>query len=101
MCCSNALQWCAFMFVGCIVLALLDEQKVSLYWCVLEFEAATYIFVSDGIYEVVTPPCMLSEYTTIDGDGGFTFMFVECMERCRGAGSGRTGSTFVLVCASI
>ena len=52
-------------------------------------------------YEVVTPPCMLSEYTTIDGDDGCTFMFVECMGRCRGAGPGRTGSTFVLVCASI
>ena len=77
-----------------LVLAL-DEQRVRLYWCVLEFEASWYCCSMQ--YEVLmSPSCAVQIH--YNGDDGSVFIFVECVERCR-VGPGRTERTFVLVCA--
>ena len=134
----------------------LGEKRVSLYWCVLEFEAVIGVrcsmrpqthpeyttiamtamhlssssliewlpvwncnrvaYVGPGRTEStfallasvlefesviraqhsMRHPDVLSKYTAYNNDDGCTFMFVECMTRCR-AGPGRTESTFVSV----
>ena len=72
----------------------LDEQNVSLYRCVLDFEIAV------SFYHSVKPcsnPQLLSEYTTMAGINSRLPSLTEWHYDV--IGSGRTGRTFVSLCA--
>ena len=78
-----------------VVLAL-DEQWVCFYWC--GFLIWSCYSCSMQCEVVLSPSCTVQIH--YNGDSRSTFIFVEWMERCR-VGPGRTGGTFVLLCAWI
>ena len=100
MCCANTPQWrwrlCLYVrwiYTTVSRWTWTKRMYVRSYWmvCVLSFE-----------YEAAMSPWRAVEIYC-NGDGGYTFMFVKCMQRCCVCSglAGPTDGAFVMVCVWI